>query len=176
MLQRLVEKMKGEAKVSIPGDLRAYLEANPNQILKLNPTNIPYTNLENIQLVSLEQLTIEPILLDTSDYALNQGDFEGEDPDWEYAIPAVNLVARDLDDQFDPMGLLLWFPSLNCYGSWDDSHWLIYTFPQATWSDVVSSMLFYANAQWEPESDSHQLLRPWKEQGFSVDLNQYRTK
>ena len=166
--------MKGTSEMSIPEDLRSYLEINPNQVLKLNPENVPYTNLENIRLTSLEQLTIESIPLDTFDYALNQGDFDGEDPEWEYEFPGVNLVTHDLDDQFSAFGLLLWFPSLNCYGSFDDSHALIYTFPQATWTDLLSSILFYANAQWEPESDSHQLLRPWKEQGFSVDMEQYR--
>ncbi|MDQ8192720.1 hypothetical protein, partial [Roseibacillus persicicus] len=169
-------KMKDNLKVEIPSDLRAYLEANPNQILELNPMRVPHTNLENIQLTSLEQLTIEDIPLDTYDYALNQGDFDGEDPEWEYEFPGVNLVARDLDEQFDPWGLLLWFPSLQCYGSWDNSHHLIYTFPGATWTDVISSIVFYGNAQWEPESDSHRLLRPWLEQGFSVDMSKYRRK
>lgn len=83
-----------------------------------------------------------------------------EDERWEFS--AVPLVLRDLDEAFVPHGLLLWFPELKRYGSWDSTHNIIFTFPNASWACIVSSLFEYINSQWDLSSSLHEPLMPWR--------------
>jgi hypothetical protein len=64
-----------------------------------------------------------------------------------YRIPAVSLVAESTD--YDPSGLLGWFPDFNCFGSWDTEHGPMLLFPGVGWSTIVDDAFRYLDEMWE---------------------------
>jgi hypothetical protein len=64
-----------------------------------------------------------------------------------YSIPAVNLTSAA--EGHNPEYILMWLPNEKKYGAWDDSHWLIYIFEDAKWSDIVADPLSYINAAFD---------------------------
>lgn len=163
------------AQHNIPSDLREYLIKHPGIVLHLNPQKRPNANVENVQLATISELKFTNIPLDTGDYTLNHGEFL-EDPYLNYSFPAISIIARELDNRFGPEGILVWFPDLGRYGTWDDTHYIIYTFPFATWANIIESPFSYINAQWEPIEEEHELFCPWRDQGIPVNMERFKIK
>jgi hypothetical protein len=81
-----------------------------------------------------------------------------------YRVPGVDLVASCTGD-YEPEGLLVWFPGEQSYGVWDSSHDYILTFgPAVTWSQIAESPARFINAQWAFENLDRapaEFLVPW---------------
>lgn len=82
------------------------------------------------------------------------------DKNWEYK--AVPLVLRDFDEMFAPHSLLLWFPDLSRYGSWDNTHHIIFIFPNVSWAGIIAELFEYINSPWDLSSSLHQPFMPWR--------------
>ena len=72
----------------------------------------------------------------------------------------VDLVKSCKD--YDPEGVMVWFPALKVYGQWDCDHHEIIVFPGVTWTDIAKAPKRYFNAQWEPDDVLHRYLQPRK--------------
>jgi hypothetical protein len=81
-----------------------------------------------------------------------------------YWVPGVDLVAGCTGD-YEPEGLLIWFPGERSFGVWDSSHDYVLLFgPAVTWSQIASSPARYINAQWAFEDLDRapaEFLVPW---------------
>ena len=94
--------------------------------------------------------------------------FASEDPHagklGTYAVPGVDLVATCAGD-YDPEGLLVWFPGESRYGFHDPDHDQAFLFPEETrWSSLLESLGGYLEAQWAPLDSGPtrpEALRPW---------------
>ncbi|MEM9236488.1 MAG: hypothetical protein AAGB14_06890 [Verrucomicrobiota bacterium] len=129
----------------------------------------------------IDDLQITEVPLDSSDYALNwkshgldQSTEELKKVDLCYKFRVVDFIAEEMDGRFDHYGLFSWFCDLYRYGTWDETHYLIYTFPETTWSDAIKNPMKYFNAQWEPENVVCELLVPWAEQHLGVDMKPFQ--
>jgi len=94
--------------------------------------------------------------------------FEQDDPEpgrGVYRVPGVDLVASCTGD-YEPEGLLIWFPGEQSFGVWDSSHDYVLVFgPRVTWSDIARSPARYINAQWEFDDIDRapaEFLKPWE--------------
>jgi hypothetical protein len=78
-----------------------------------------------------------------------------------YMVPAVSLVATC--ENYDPLGLILWFPNERCFGTWDSSHTLLESFStDVTWTDIAREPVRYLNAFWgEARVGGLAPFRPW---------------
>lgn len=137
---------------SIPDDLHQYLRDNPNARLQLGEGEI-----QELTLFSLEELATKAFDVDTCDYYLN-GELE-EDLELSYEFEGVDLVKNC--DAYDPLGILIWFPALGAYGSWDCDHHTIMIYPGKSWSEIMQAPTWYFNGQWNPENVAHEHLKPW---------------
>jgi len=77
-----------------------------------------------------------------------------------YSIPAINLTSSA--EGYDPEYILMWLPNEKKYGAWDSSHWIVYIFEGAKWSDIVSDPLTYLDAAFDG-SDAAVELNPEKD-------------
>lgn len=62
---------------------------------------------------------------------------------------------------YEPEGILIWFPKLRQYGSWDCDHLLITVYPGVTWAEIAAAPTWYVNGQWYPEKVGGKMLNPW---------------
>lgn len=79
--------------------------------------------------------------------------WEADDPhrgeDGFYEVPAYSLI-DDCEEEFNPLGLLVWLPVEGCFGTWDPEHWDLIAFPTATWADIVADPARFLDALGDP--------------------------
>lgn len=64
------------------------------------------------------------------------------------SLPGVDLIEECTGD-YDPEGLLVWFPGERSFGSWDSSHDEVFLFGvDVGWTEIAASPARYINAQW----------------------------
>jgi hypothetical protein len=113
-----------------------------------------------VTLNGLPELKVETFHLQT--YATP---WEDEDPNAEdeednfYLVPAVSLVKAC--ENYLPKFLLVWLPQEGLYGSGDEEHGHLLTFPGATWKDIAEQPATYMEAQFTPGNGRSEYLRPW---------------
>lgn len=133
--------------VNIPDDLRAFLTDSSNRRLEFAPGR----EVEQVELFPPDQL------LEDSFTFLGQADSFEDEPMY-YVIRGIGLAKSCRDCR--PAGIMVWFPSLGLYGSWDDDHHVIMVFPGVRWTDIMRRPGVYFNASWFPESVEHRYLQP----------------
>lgn len=82
-----------------------------------------------------------------------------------YAVRGIDLIASCTGD-YEPEGLLVWFPLEGRYGVVDIDHDYVLLFaPQIRWSDIVKNPVPFINAEWSDEEDADWMptehLAPW---------------
>jgi hypothetical protein len=66
-----------------------------------------------------------------------------------YIIQAYDLLEKV--EGYEPAGILVWIPSLGCFGSWDNDHWKLVIFQGKGWQDIERDPLKYLNSQWSKD-------------------------
>jgi hypothetical protein len=81
-----------------------------------------------------------------------------------YLVSGVDLVASCTGD-YEPEGLLVWFPGERSFGVWDSSHDYVLVFgPAVSWAQIARSPARFINAQWAFEDLDRapaEFLVPW---------------
>jgi len=139
--------------IPIPGDLRDYLSVSSNRTLTFDDGEI-----RKVTLFAPEKLQLCTFDVDTYQFHLD-GEFE-QDPEKLYKFEGVDLVQSC--EGYSPNGVLIWFPALQAYGSWDCDHHTILLYPDVTWTQIMMKPVLYFNGQWYPEQVAGEYLRPWK--------------
>jgi len=140
----------------IPNDLRRFLSVDANLTHRWGR---PYpVEIIGVQLYSLADLSFCDFEVCTAEYYLNYNE-AGEDPDLAYHVRGINLV-QEVEDH-DAMGLFVWFPQFQEYGSYEPDHAILTMLPAVTWKEIEKDPAKYFNAQWYPDRVNHYLLRPW---------------
>ena len=130
--------------VDVPDDLRAFLTVPENHRLQLAPDG----EVEQLELLPSDQL------------AEGSFTFHGTSSQDErmYEVRGVGLVKWC--PNYQPKGIMVWFPSLGLYGTWDCDHHAIMVFPHVGWSDIMRRPELYFNGAWYPDRVTHRYLRP----------------
>jgi len=156
------------ASMNLPQDLIDFLAAGKQ--LEYDPDAC---EAGAIRLLPLEQLKLElfPMFIDSE-----MGDLYANNPhrghNGYYLVLGVNLVAECVE--YDPCGLLMWFPLEQRFGIWDAGHWYIVVFgPEQTWSEIVRSPARHINALWDSgfaDAVPTTPLQPWSLHRYSPQL------
>jgi len=84
-------------------------------------------------------------------------------------VPGVDLIESCTGD-YEPEGLLVWFPGEQSYGVWDSSHDYVFVFGSTvTWAQIAASPAAYINAQWDFDDLARapaEILVPWPKYSF----------
>jgi hypothetical protein len=146
------------AKDQLPKDLRDFLATKRNASLKWGH---PYpVEVEEATFFGIDELPIRSFKLHTHEYYLNHGE-PGKDPGLWYDITGIDLI-KDVSD-YEPEGMLVWFPQFSEYGAWDADHGTITMMPEVSWTEILKEPAKYVNVQWYPKRVKHYLLRPWRD-------------
>jgi hypothetical protein len=115
----------------IPPDLYAFLQSG--DVLHYDESA---STVGRIRLVGADQLAEAEIEITSDD-----SDFHGIDPygflNGTYHLNVVNLVAESED--YDPIGILVWAPSYQSFGTWDSEHLSLLLFPGTTWKEIATA-------------------------------------
>lgn len=155
---------------NLPEDCQLYLRNNNNKVIELN---IKSAEIEKVIFNSLDELKNDYQIIDTYEYFLNYNEFK-KDPEIQYHIPAINLIKRDAEDNYDSDGLLVWIPILKSFATFDIDHCIGYIFKDTSWLEIEDNLGNIINTQWYPEKSNGILLKPWIEQGFNINFDNYK--
>ncbi len=138
----------------LPKDLRNYLRDPKNRSWKLEEGG----EVSAVELFAPEDAPLREFEVDSSGLC---DAFElATDPDEQRKYEGYDLIAA-CGDSFEPEGILIWFPKLRQYGTWDCDHHVITVYPGVTWAEIAAAPTWYVNGQWYPEKVGGQMLNPW---------------
>jgi len=152
---------KHKAEKLIHPELREFLSANAGQRITFDRKTQPDIEVDTVEFFEPADLKLSKFTIDTCEYYLNYGE-SGDDPELEYNIEGIDLI-RDCND-YDPEGILIYFPEFHEFGFWDCDHLIIKMFQNIDWPIIESNLCRYINAQWYPQLVDHYLLRPWADE------------
>lgn len=143
--------------LQLPDDLVAFL--NAGRQLDYDPTTCEAGTVTLLPFSELQMRTFGAQSFGTP--------HEADDPHpgpGVYEVPGVDLIASCTGD-YEPEGLLVWFPGEQSFGVCDPSHDYILIFgPAVSWSEIAMSPARFINAQWEFEDLDRapaEFIVPW---------------
>jgi hypothetical protein len=139
--------------MNIPADLHTFL-SNPENLRATFPRG---GEIERLRFYSADELKLAQFTVDS--WELHHNGPLPFDPEESRQYEGYSLV-QDCND-YDPMGVLVWFPCFSAYGSADVGHERIIIYPSASWPDILAHLGDYANGQWYPEKVPHEEVNPW---------------
>lgn len=146
----------------IPIDLRNFLCEFSAEEIKCEGANCSHYEIDRLSVYHPEDLFMHQYELDTYEYFNTYGE-KGKLPKQRYTISGVPLVASC--DDYDPEGILIYFPQYKKYGTWDPDHLIIGLYPSDSWESIKNDLFLYVNSLWFPGKVPMSLLRPWTEGG-----------
>jgi hypothetical protein len=149
--------------IDIPADLAAFLDAGRQ--LDYDPSTC---EAGGVTLLPRSELRLRTFGAQTFGTPHEEADpHRGEGG--VYDVPGVDLIASCTGD-YEPEGLLVWFPGERSYGVWDSSHDYVLVFgADVTWAEIAASPARYINAQWafdELDRAPAEFIRPWDKYSF----------
>ena len=100
-----------------------------------------------VRLLPLDKLKLEMFAAQTYGTPFEEADPHRGEPGC-YQIPGVSVIAACSGD-YDPEGLLVWFPGEQSFGVWDPDHSYVLVFgPEVSWPVIAADISSYVNAQW----------------------------
>ena len=85
--------------------------------------------------------------------------------DGRYQVTSVDIVADA--EEFDPIGLLAWLPTISSFACIDAEHGTILSFGTADFQEIVANPLLFLESQWGPPAVGQYIL-PWEHFAFLV--------
>lgn len=113
----------------------------------------------------LAEVRLIQLYVDASEYIENYGELEKTLDEMYFPFSAYDLLS-DVPG-YNPVGTLIWLPTIEQFGSCDTDHGVLYSFPTITWPQIVASPEGYINCQWYPERVANELIRPWRDERFA---------
>ena len=145
------------SEVPIPDDLRAFLAARKQ--LAYEPPLL--CEVGAVKLKPLRALRLQKI------WVVAPAGTERHDPNRKregfYVVPVVDLCGRC--SNYDPVGILVWIPALEAYGTWDYDHGRLVAFPRVSWQQINRRPVYYLEAQWGSPffpTAKGEAVKPWK--------------
>ncbi len=142
----------------IPDGLVQFLEKHSKERIECDPAIKGNVEVDWFTTFAPEELCITTFEIDTYEYHLNH-DEPGEDPELRYGITGIDLINGC--GEYNPEGILIYFPQFSEFGSWDCDHAIITMYPDASWETIRDNLFNYVNGQWYPDRVNQYLLRPW---------------
>jgi hypothetical protein len=139
------------ASMPIPQDLRDFLTKPETRHMSLKEGEV-----RELTLFSAEELKLEKFVVDSCELHVN-GPLE-VDPGEQREYEGYSLIKEC--NNYDPNGVLTWFPGFNAYGSADTEHQRIIIYPGVTWTDILRAPTWYVNGEWYPDRVSQKRGQP----------------
>ncbi|MCB9855577.1 MAG: hypothetical protein H6818_07790 [Phycisphaerales bacterium] len=136
----------------LPDDLIKYLSVPENRSITLNEGEIRTLTFHAHDSIPKRKFDIDS-------YGLVCSGHLNEDPDERREFDGYDLIESCND--YEPEGILVWFPEWRRYGSWDCDHHVITTYPDVTWTQIIAAPTWYVNGQWYPENVNNEMMNPW---------------
>ncbi len=149
---------KNKAARLIPTELREFLSSRSGERILFDRNRQPDMEIDTVEFFAPSDLKVSEFRIATYEYYLNHGEV-GDDPELEYRIEGVDLIGACND--YDPEGILVYFPTLCEFGSWDCDHLTIAMYPNVDWATIEANLSRYVNGQWYSRLADQYLLRPW---------------
>ena len=141
------------SRYDLPSDTENFLKRGKQLVY-----DEPNCEAGKVALKKYDELSLSEIYVDSE-----QSPIQNEDPHFGeagyYVVRAVDLVSECLT--YGAEGILVWLPDYKLFGTWDCDHWDILVFPEATWADIVANPALYLSAQWKPNLEIGNYLKPW---------------
>ena len=134
--------------MTIPEDLRKFLSDPINRHLRFNDGEVT-----DIILFAPEEIPKRVFDIDRSGHELSG---QGGHVKLRSEHCGLDLVKKC--NNYQPEGILAWFPELQMYGSWDCDHHTIMVYPGSTWTDISRDPGPFFNGQWYPQNVQHRYL------------------
>ena len=149
------------ATVKIPDDLRDFLASGRQ--LKYPAKKCEAGRVRLHRLEDLSERTFQAQTYGTPHEASDPHTGESG----TYAVRGIDLIASCSGD-YEPEGLLVWFPVEGRYGVVDTDHDYVLLFGLGVrWSDIVEDAAAYINAEWADKEDEDwvptEVLAPWRD-------------
>src|SRR5262249_30907364 len=115
------------AAMEVPQDLLRYLAKAENRSIRFSQGEI-----RELTLRAPEELVTVTVDVSTSHFAFEER--WKSDPELRFEYDGIDLIKKC--NSYSPEGLLVWFPCMQVYGTWDADHHKIMIFPHAKWPDI----------------------------------------
>jgi hypothetical protein len=137
--------------MEVPQEYISFLRDN-------SATALPMADSEfgGIELIPPEKLLAELIPV-VSDFTPHNDLDPYSYLDGSYLVTMVILVSSC--DNYDPEGVLAWFPRYRSFGSYDSEHETVYTFPKVSWKQLSRRPARYLDQVFDPPDSVYPL--PW---------------
>ncbi|MEM7784446.1 MAG: hypothetical protein AAF939_09025 [Planctomycetota bacterium] len=116
----------------------------------------------------LDQVVRSDIFVSVDEYISNYSDSLNHLAGKYYPISVYDLLS-DLYG-YEPHGVLVWVPTISQFGTFDNDHGVLRSFPNKTWTEMMRSLDKYIDCQWYPERIPNELVRPWRDQRFKNSI------
>jgi hypothetical protein len=111
-----------------------------------------------VKLKRHDELTLSEVYVNSEQSPIQSEDPHANDEGY-YIVRAVDLVGEC--PAYGAEGILMWLPDYKVFGTWDCDHWDMMIFPCSSWSDIVANPARYMAAQWGPDLEIGEYLKPW---------------
>jgi len=138
--------------MSIPQDLRQFLDKPENRHLVLSDGEV-----RDLTFFAPDKLKLQTLTVDSIELFIN-GPLK-TDPKERRDYEAYSLIKKCKG--YSPAGVIAWFPEFNAYGSADTDHARIIIYPGISWTDIIRDPTWYINGQWYRNRVAHQEVNPW---------------
>ena len=118
-----------------------------------------------VQLKSYNELCLTEVFVDSEESPIEEDDPHAQEKGY-YLVGVIDLIKEC--PAYGAEGVLVWLPDLRVFGQWDIDHWDLLIFPHATWSDIVAEPSRYLSAQWKPDLEIGEYLKPWTTYKFKL--------
>jgi hypothetical protein len=147
---------------NLPEDLTNYLKHKTGLSIKMTG---PDAEVTEITLYPIDEIQKKRFDISRYEILLNySGNVNPKDLE-KYGDDRSEYEGYDLIkscNDYDPEGVLVYFPDWKQYGSWDSDHHLITVYPGRNWGDILRDPKKYINGQWYPDNVTHKLINPWE--------------
>ena len=82
-----------------------------------------------------------------------------------FEIPAVDLLQHV--PGYRSFGVFVWLTDTKEFGTYDDDHGVLRSFPGKSWDDILTTLEKYINCQWYPDGIENHLVRPWMDNRYA---------
>lgn len=148
------------AATMIPPALLDFLNEQGGRMIEFDRSRQPQMEVSRCSFLRPEDLRVRTFEIETLEFYLNHNE-PGENPRLCYPVEGIDLIGEC--DNYDAAGILVYFPCLGEFGSWDCDHRIIEVFPGKEWPRIEQALAAHVNAQWDPHLAEIALLRPWSD-------------
>lgn len=131
----------------LPRSLVSYLKSKASEVIKMKEGQVRSATFVPFEELELEWFHVEE---------------EEEVHDEEQDPPSAHFLGFSLlksAENYHPWGVFLWLPQFQEFGSWDQDHLVMMSYPDISWEQILRDPTWFINVLWYPDRISHRKIR-----------------